>query len=206
MVSRPTSNVSLRLGLTQPPQVPKQRALLLPLPAPQAFMDQWRAYMQQAGKRTLGSTTKADQVGVALVHRGWGCAIPSSHGQQASWCAALACAAQLLRTRQLGALEGSRPKAAHPPAPPAPLQIVRPPSLAEAMLGVLCECHRPASASAGGDSEVEEDGGCSEYMLAYPPPAVLNRRGRCGVEGLGDRAVHAGVVRALLFALSAPQT
>lgn len=25
-------------------------------------MGQWRAYMQQAGKRTLGSTTKADQV------------------------------------------------------------------------------------------------------------------------------------------------
>ena len=94
-----------------PPQVPNQRALLLPLPAPQAFMDQWRAYMQQAGKRTLGSTTKADQVGVALVHHGWGCAIPSSHGQQASWCASLACAAQLLRT-ELSAEGGSQPKEA----------------------------------------------------------------------------------------------
>lgn len=31
--------------------------------APAAFMDQWRAYMSQAGKRKLGSASKADQVG-----------------------------------------------------------------------------------------------------------------------------------------------
>ena len=70
------------------------------------------------------------------------------------------------------------------------------PSLAESLLGVLCECH--LSSSGGGTVGTDTTNGCSSgggadgtgvgvgvgggggggLMLSYPPPAVVNKRGR----------------------------
>lgn len=156
--------------------------------APQAFMDQWRAYMHQAGKRVLGSTTKADQV-CSILSTSAVAWLPTGGQLKAVLRCSTLCpaspAAALGRFSVAAALVPTMPTGLGSTLVPSRPQIVRPPSLAEAMLGVLCECHRPAAAS-GGDSEVEEEGSNgsgTEYMLAYPPPAVLNRRGRCNVEG-----------------------
>ncbi|KAI3431674.1 hypothetical protein D9Q98_004721 [Chlorella vulgaris] len=127
---------------------------------PSAFMAQWRAYMQQAGKRALSPASKA-------------------------------------------------------------AQIVQPPSLGDALLGVLCECHSNPSVKAEegeqgaqqhaqqqqevvmGEAQVQAvgvDGGKPEephvgtstgsgWMLGYAPPAVTNRRGRwvlADADGGGD--------------------
>ncbi|KAL4440027.1 hypothetical protein ABPG75_003028 [Micractinium tetrahymenae] len=113
---------------------------------PSAFMDAWRAYMGQAGKKTLGKGATA-------------------------------------------------------------AAIVQPPSLAEAMEAVLCECHRGGSASGAGpeatDGEASAAAAASadaaaepRLMLAFPPPAVANKRGRWVVDEAEGTAGAAGAAGA----------
>ena len=56
------------------------------------------------------------------------------------------------------------------------VQVVQAPSLAEALLGVLCKCHRGCGADNGVDDA--GSGSSSSLMLGYPPPVVVNKRGR----------------------------
>lgn len=71
------------------------------------------------------------------------------------------------------------------------------------MEAVLCECHRGSSGSAAAAEAAGGNDGapCAEarLMLAFPPPAVANKRGRWVVdeaEGVAGAAGTAGVADA----------
>jgi hypothetical protein len=84
---------------------------------------------------------------------------------------------------------GGRRGGAAPGGLASPDDVAQPPSLREHLAHVLCDCH-PGGGTGGGAASGDDAGGGGP-RLAFPPPAVANRRGRW-VLGDGEGAAGAG--------------